>query len=180
MEFLWKLELGRLELFPTPPNPQPTIRFYYQRTIPIQPQPSRDSVTYRRIDTLLLFSQKSLPFSHSTQCPCPFATIFQKIGFFVLMQKLFFEVELSPIPFAKHFPCQSVFFPIRGPRPILRRHPHPARQSGCASWLSLINPCSPPHTFNRTRKSAGRKCQLALAGIPYIFAACPEPRSRQP
>jgi hypothetical protein len=36
--------------------------FYYQRTPPIEPQPFLDFVTYRRIDTLLLFPKNPAPF----------------------------------------------------------------------------------------------------------------------
>jgi hypothetical protein len=55
--------------------------FYYQRTTPIEPQTSRDFVTYRRIDTLFLFSQKSRHFTPSIQYPCAFCDC-QKNRFF--------------------------------------------------------------------------------------------------
>ena len=98
---------------------QHATQFYYQRTATIEPQPSRDSVTYRRIDTLLLFSEKPATNPFSPNIHEPFV-IFQKTSFFTLIQKLFLELNFSPVfcpalafrysP-AVHSPA-SCFFPL--------------------------------------------------------------------
>ncbi len=101
----WRLELSHF-------LPRHATRFYYQRTASIEPQLSRDSVTYRTIDTLLLFSEKHRHFTHSTQYPCPFREI-PKTAFPDLMQKLFFELAF-PARFASPsiIPLPSIPLPL--------------------------------------------------------------------
>ena len=80
----------------TPPNPQPATRFYYQRTASIEPHHPRDFVTYRRIDTLLLFPEKSPSDANFDQYPCAFHH-FCKNALFVANSKTIFRITFSSI-----------------------------------------------------------------------------------
>ena len=117
---LWNLEVGislelgawRLELsHPLPKHAHPTrnTAFYYPKnSLPLNHKPPLDSVTYRRIDTLLLFPKKTPSDTHFDPYPCAFHHLF-KNTLFIANAKTIFRITFL-----------SVFLPDGGQRHIGR------------------------------------------------------------